>query len=435
MERRQDVRLRCRGQEATEAGVQGPELAAGRGEAYGEHLAGRLVSSGRQLGLDAVGICGARPFDEARRAIEDGLDAGRDAGMQFTYRNPARSCDPGRSLAGARALVVGAKGYARSSTKTELDSDGARRPTGSVAMYSWTDHYRALREALDGIVVQLAEEGWRAKVLADDNALVDRAAAVRAGIGWYGRNTNVLIPRHGSMFVLGSVVTDAPIESAEPVPADPLAVDSPGWADAKTPGPVRDGCGTCKKCVDACPTGALDGNGHLDARRCIAWLLQSPGTFPREFRVAAGNRIYGCDDCQNACPVNSVALRKKPAPPSEQDSVDNVDLITLLRATDQQLIDRFGRWYIPERDPSYIRRNALIALGNSADPASEEVADTLAGALRHREPLVRSHAVWAAARLGRADLMDLVTSDPDPDVLAELRASIHVEPRDRRVGR
>ena len=402
-------------------------MAESSGEAYGEDLASRLLLSGRRLGLDAVGICSARPFDEARRAIEDGLHAGWDAGMQFTYRNPARSCDPGRSLVGARALFVGAKGYARAPRKPRRDPTRPQRPAGSVAMYSWTDHYRSLREALDRIVAQLSDEGWRAKVLVDDNALVDRAAAVRAGIGWYGRNTNVLIPRHGSTFVLGSVVTDAPIEKAEPHPVDP-----PARPDVKTPGPVKDGCGSCRKCVDACPTGALDGDGHLDARRCIAWLLQSPGVFPREFRVAAGNRIYGCDDCQDACPVNIIALRRKQAPPAEEDSVDGVGLVDLLRATDEQLLDRFGRWYIPGRDPSYIRRNALIALGNSADPSSEDLADTLVGALRHREPMVRAHAVWAAARLGKPDLMDLVSSDPDPDVMAELRASTQVEAREQR---
>lgn len=396
------------------------------GEGYGERLAARLLTIGGERGLDACGICSARPFEEARRALESGLDEGRDGGMQFTYRNPARSSEPARALDGARALFVGAKGYARARRNSGGDGTRPRSATGSVAMYSWSDHYRSLRGALAGITEFLAEEGWNAKVLVDDNALVDRAAAVRAGIGWYGKNTNILIPRYGSMFVLGSVVTDAPIEVAEPAPVRYGVRD-----DAMTPGPVGDGCGSCRRCVEACPTGALDGDGHLDARRCLAWLLQAPGIFPRDLRIAAGTRIYGCDDCQDACPVNMVGLRRRPAPPAEEDALDEVDLVAMLNAGDHELIERYGRWYIPERNPSYLRRNALIALGNGADPGEPEVVDAVAASLRHRDSVVRAHAVWAAARLGRADLMDLVTGDADPDVIDELRASASVEVREQ----
>ena len=160
-------------------------------------------------------------------------------------------------------------------------------------MYSWIDHYRPLRIALQAVSDHLVAAGWRARVLVDDNALVDRPAAVRAGIGWYGKNSNVLLPGWGSWFVLGSVVTDAPLAE-------------PGSTSA-----VPDGCGACDRCLTACPTGAL-GAGELDARRCLAWLVQAPGVFPREHRVALGDRLYGCDDCQTVCPVN----RARPPPPS-----------------------------------------------------------------------------------------------------------------------
>ena len=285
-------------------------------------------------------------------------------------------------------------------------------------MYTWADHYSVLRGALGEIARHLETEGWRTKVLVDDNALVDRAAAVRAGLGWYGKNTNVLLPRHGSLFVLGSVVTDAPIETAQP------DVDPSPRPSTMTPGPVPDGCGTCKRCVDACPTGALDGEGHLDARLCLAWLLQAPGMFPRELRVAAGTRIYGCDDCQDACPVNRTALRRDAPPPAEENSLDEVDLIALLEADDGELLHRFGRWYIPKRDPNYLRRNALIALGNSADPASPPVRRAVSNALLHGKAVVRAHAVWAASRLGMGDLLEQMTGDSDPDVREEMAAAI-----------
>ena len=284
-------------------------------------------------------------------------------------------------------------------------------------MYSWTDHYSVLREALGELARYLEAQGWRAKVLVDDNALVDRAAAVRAGLGWYGKNTNVLLQGQGSLFVLGSVVTDAPIETAQP------DLDPTPRPPTMTPGPVPDGCGSCKRCVEACPTGALDGEGHLDARLCLAWLLQAPGIFPRHLRVAAGTRIYGCDDCQDACPVNRTALRRDAPPPADDDSLEDVDLIALLEADDSELLNRFGRWYIPKRDPNHLRRNALIALGNSADPASPAVGDAVSKALLHPEPVVRAHAVWAAARLGMGDRLKQLAGETDPDVREELLAA------------
>ena len=175
------------------------------------------------------------------------------------------------------------------------------RPTGTAGRKggwrctAWIDHYRPLRAALGRVAEHLQSAGWRARVVADDNALVDRAAAVRAGLGWYGKNTNVLLPGAGSWFVLGSVLTDAPLT-----------------AGTSSPRPVPDGCGSCQQCLTACPTGALVGAGQLDGRRCLAWLLQAPGVFPPEFRVALGDRMYGCDDCQTVCPINRMATRRHP---------------------------------------------------------------------------------------------------------------------------
>ena len=387
-------------------------------------LVAELEQIGVNAGLDACGVCSAHPFDEAALSLGEGLEAGRDGGMQFTYRNPARSTDPAVSLPGARAMFVGAKDYAR----CKRTRPGDHGPRATVAMYSWSDHYRTLREALGEVARRLEDDGWKARVLVDDNALVDRAAAVRAGIGWYGRNTNVLLPRRGSFFVLGSVVTDAPL-----APPDTDTHGTGPSARTMTPGPVPDGCGSCRRCVDSCPTGALDGAGHLDARLCLAWLLQAPGSFPRELRAAAGNRIYGCDDCQDSCPVNRAALRRVSPSPAGDESQDSVDILGLLASSDEELLREHGRWYIPKRDPSYLRRNALIALGNCGDPRSARVESALTSALRHPEPIVRAHAVWAAARLGRADLLYIVADESDPAVLEELRAAGEVKVRESAV--
>ncbi len=375
--------------------------ATGDAPAQLEALSSELEREGLAAGLDAVGVAPATAFEATRRHLEERKAAGLSASMQFTYRNPARSTAPARALPGARALVVGARSYRRQEPGGTAVGHGA---TGTVARYSWVDHYLPLRQALEVVADRLRAHGWRARVLADDNALVDREAAYRAGLGWYGKNTNLLLADRGSWFVLGAVVTDAPLPAS--------------------PGPVEDGCGTCARCLPACPTGALIAPGVLDARHCLAWLLQAEGVFPREHRMALGSRIYGCDECQEVCPANRLEIRLRPPPPSEPGAEATVELLEILEEPDDRaLLDRFGRWYIPARQPRYLRRNALVALGNVGDGRDPRVERALTGALHDPDPIVRGHAVWAAALLDRVDLIQSIAHREDhPLVRDELEA-------------
>jgi epoxyqueuosine reductase len=200
--------------------------------------------------------------------------------------------------------------------------------------------------------------------------------------------------------VLGAVVTNAPLPSEEQ--------------------PSADGCGACQRCLPACPTGAFIQPGVLDARRCLAWLLEAPGVFPTEHRVALGDRLYGCDDCQDACPINQKAARRLPPPAADGHDQPTADLLALLGSSDEELLKTYGRWYIPHRHPRYLRRNALVVLGNTADGRDPGVVDALCRALQSDDGIVRAHATWAAARLGRGDLLSQVVNDPDPAVQAEL---------------
>jgi epoxyqueuosine reductase len=367
-----------------------------------------LVALGHAHALDAVGIAPAAPFATTRRHLERRRAAGMHGGMAFTYRRPERSTDPGAALPGARAIVVGARGYRRSTPPSSTPTAAATRPatTGRVARYAWEDHYGPVRHALTVIADRLRADGWRCRVVADDNALVDREAAYRAGLGWYGKNANVLLPGHGSWFVLGSVITDAPLETA---------------TDR-----VPDGCGACTRCLDGCPTGAIVAPGVVDARHCLAWLLQVDGPFPAEHRVALGDRLYGCDDCQEVCPPNRRSDRAEPAADAPAEAEPEVDLVVLLSSTDHELLARHGRWYIPRREPRYLRRNALVVLGNVADPGDPAVAAALRRCLSDADPLVRGHAVWAARRMGRGDLLTTLIDEDDPSVRVELAAPVAV---------
>lgn len=364
------------------------------------------LEAGRRAGLAEVGTCTARPFDATRSVLEERRSAGLHGGMAFTYRNPARSTDPSRALPGARSLVVGALRHG-SGTSTAERARVSGAGSARVARYAAADHYGALRDALGAVAEVLRRDGWKAVVLADDNALVDRAAAHRAGIGWYGKSTNLLLRGRGSWFVLGAVLTDADLGG--------------------DPEPVADGCGTCERCITSCPTGAIVAPGVVDARRCLSWLLQATGPFPVEHREALGDRIYGCDDCQEVCPPNRRADRTDGADgpssgvlaaagpeasggPTGVVAVDApgqaVDVAWLLDAPDDELLGRVGRWYVPRRDPRYLRRNALVVLGNVADGSDPAVGAILERYLDCGDELLVEHAAWAARAVGRTDLVD-----------------------------
>ena len=367
-----------------------------------------LVALGRTAGLAAVGVARAEILEPARTVLHLRKQAGMAGSMQFTYRNPDRSTDPSQIMAGARSIVAGAWPYGHWRRPD--------RPAGvaaAVARYSWHDHYDDLEHALAPIADRLVEAGHRVRIVADTNQLVDRHVAWASGIGWYGKNSNLLLPGAGSWFVLGAVVTDAELAPTGP--------------------PLVDGCGSCSQCIDDCPTTAIVAPGVVDATRCLAWIVQAGGTIPIGYREVIGNRIYGCDDCQDVCPPNRAADRAPGPDVAEASNTVSemerawVDVRWLLTAGDDEITARHGRWYIADRNVDHLRRTALVVLANVAIPSNREVTTLLERYLRHPEPMLRAHAVWAAKRLGRIDLLPLPAEETDESVMAELSAS--VEPR------
>ena len=350
------------------------------------------------LGLTALGVTSAEPFVETRTEIERRKELGLHGGMQFTFRNPKRSTTPKMIMGEANSLIVGA--LRTPAPRLEKANTDAVR----IAAYARKDYYSVLRNALSVIAEMLKKDGWKAQVVADENSLVDRAAAIRAGIGWHGKNGNVLIPGQGSWFVLGSIVTNIALPPSEKVQQD---------------------CGVCKRCIDACPTGAIIEPGVVDARKCIAWLVQAPGIIPHEYRESIGQRIYGCDDCQEICPEG----REGRDVEFDQDVEADYPVEQILEAEDEELLERFSSWYIAERNPRYLRRNALVAIGNSNETENIAFKSLLNRYLLNPDPLLRSHAAWASIRLGHKELVDLAKNDSDPlvseeVVLAELEGSI-----------
>ena len=317
-----------------------------------------------ELGLDAIGVARAEPYVETERHIRERRARGLFADMKFTMAQPERSCHPETLLPGARTVVSAALCYW--APEPERGAGEGRLPR-----YTWHDGYAELREKLQELGRRL---GGNYRVLVDANQHVDREAAARSGVGFYGKNTLLITRRHGSWVVLGTLVTDVDL-----APTPPLATD----------------CGDCRLCIDACPTNALAEAGTLDATRCLSYWSQAPAAIPPDYREHMGEQVYGCDICQDVCPWNRGVEKRRGD--DERGTGAHVSLVEWLTLDADELRRRYDRLYVPGNDGRWLRRNALVAAGNVG---GEEVRDAVAAYAESDDELLREHAEWALARLG-----------------------------------
>jgi len=322
---------------------------------------------GSELGFDAIGVARAEAYSETERHIVERRARGLDAGMKFTMAQPERSCHPETLLPGARSVVSVAHCYWAPEQPLEPGE-------GRLARYTWSDAYAGLREKLDELGRRL---GGGYRVLVDANQHVDREAAARSGVGFYGKNTMLITRRYGSWVVLGTLVTDVELEATPPLDAD---------------------CGDCRLCVDACPTGALDEPGTLDANRCLSYWTQAPEPIPVPYRAALGAQVYGCDICQDVCPWNRGVQKRRRH--ETESAAGHVDLVAWLEEDGAALVASFDRLYVPRNDARFLRRNALVALGNTAhdDMSGNEHRDLLLRYAEGDDELLADHARWALER-------------------------------------
>jgi epoxyqueuosine reductase len=319
----------------------------------------------RELGIDVVGAAPAEPYDETERHIRERQARGLFARMRFTMAQPEVSCHPESLFPGARTVVSAALCYYAPGPEPASGE-------GRLPRYAWKDHYAELRTKLEALGERI---GGRYRVLVDANQHVDREGAARSGVGFYGKNTLLITRRFGSWVVLGTLVTDAAIEASAPLELD---------------------CGSCTRCIEACPTGALDEAGVLDSTRCLSYWTQAPGAVPEPYREALRDRVYGCDICQDVCPWNRGIEKRRDDAPLPDDAEPVVSLLEWLQASDEDLREGYDRLYFPRNDPRYLRRNALIAAGNSGDSG---LAGAVADYEEHPDKLMRDHARWARERL------------------------------------
>jgi epoxyqueuosine reductase len=322
----------------------------------------RLAES---LGLDAVGAARVEPYVETERHIRERRRAGLFADMRFTTARPEVSCHPELLLEGARTIVAAAICYYVPGSMGGADQ-------GRLPRYAWRDHYADLRGRLGELGERL---GGRYRVLVDENDHVDREAAVRAGIAFYGKNTLAITKSFGSWVVLGVVLTEAEIE-----PSPRLDLD----------------CGNCRLCIDACPTGALDEPGVLDATRCLSYWTQAPHAIPEEYRPELGDMVYGCDVCQDVCPWNRGVEKRRRSLSLPDDAEPTVALRDWLQPDGDRLVRSFERLYVPRKQARWLVRNALVAAGNVGSAELEPLVQQHASS---EDPMLSEVASWAFERL------------------------------------
>ncbi|HEY0971107.1 MAG TPA: tRNA epoxyqueuosine(34) reductase QueG [Gemmatimonadales bacterium] len=330
-----------------------------------------LKAQGYGLGFDLVGIARLGPVGTAPE-FERWLARGHAADMQWLERGAARRADTRLPVPGARSAVVVALEY------------GGREPSGPVSRYARGDDYHDLvverLRALQEWASERAGYPIPGRAYSDTGPILERDLARRAGLGWFGKNTMLINPERGSFFFLGALLLDLDLEPDAPFDADR--------------------CGSCTRCLDACPTGALVGPRELDARLCISYLtIELRGSIPEELRECMGGLMYGCDVCQEVCPWNKSFARELEEPAfAAREALRGRDARTLAREvlamTQEEFSAAFRKSPVKRTKLRGMKRNAAVVLGNVG---TAEDVDVLTRALDDEEPLVREHAAWARA--------------------------------------
>lgn len=360
-----------------------------------------IKSTIRSLGFDEVGV--SRPHPQTFRYFRQWIEKNRHGEMSYLARRLEERQNPTLLLDDVRSAIVVAKRY----LTVHLHTNHPK--AGIVSRYAWgADYHEVIGDGLSRATQWLRERTHgvaRSRYYVDTGPLLERDLAAQAGIGWFGKHTNLLSRRLGNWFFLGVILTTLEIEPDAPVSAH---------------------CGTCQRCLDACPTNAFISPYVLDARRCISYLtIELKGPIPRDLRPLMGARIFGCDDCLEVCPWNRFAQPVDQAEFYPRDRLNAPDLIELLSLDQAEFSKRFRGSPVKRTKRRGLLRNVAVALGNVGD---SEAVPALTKALSDSEALIRGHAAWALGRIGgdtaKQGLRDAQRNETDPWVLEEIALAL-----------
>lgn len=361
--------------------------------------AGRIKAQAYALGFDLAGIARLGPVGTFP-AFEQWLSRGLGGDMAWLRRDAALRRDTRLPHRGARAAIVVALDY------------GGRQPAGTLARYArGRDYHGVMKERLHALLKWLeSETGSRVsgRPYVDTGPILERDLARLAGLGWFGRNTMLINPRRGSFLFLGALFVDLELEADPPF--------------------AEEHCGTCRRCVDACPTAAIGDEGVLDATRCISYLtIEKRGPIPPQWRRPIGTLVYGCDICQDVCPWNVRFASEARDPDLTTGSLEgSPDPVALLRMDAAAFQRRFGGTAVTRAGRQGLSRNAAVALGNRGAPGDvEALAQSMA---LEPDPVVRAHAAWALGAIGTPEALTTLHArlgeERDESVLREIEAAL-----------
>ena len=364
-----------------------------------------LRDEASRLGLDALGIARLAPNSELEARLRYFLAEGRHGDMDWMQANADRRGDPIRLWADAKSAIMVGQSYAPGDNPLEALG---MRDRGVISVYAkGRDYHDVIKKKIKLLARRFAAfSGAEVKVFVDTAPLMEKPLAAKAGLGWQGKHTNLVSRTHGSWLFLGAILTTAELE--------------PDAAE-------MDHCGSCRRCLDICPTKAFPHPYQLDARRCLAYLtVEHKGHIAAEFRIPMGNRIFGCDDCLAVCPWNKFAAAATELRFAARDGDGNPPLAELLALDEGAFRLRFAGTPVKRTGRNRVLRNALIAAGNSGD---RSLAGLVIARLGDASPIVRAMAVWAARRLlSEAELTPFrrqyLANETDPDVAAEWTLAI-----------
>ena len=322
----------------------------------------------RRAGFEACGFVAAQAAPH-RQPFVRWLEEGSHADMHWLARNPERRTDPRNVLAGCQTVIVLAKNYFQGGPNP--------RQNGRIARYAYgEDYHEPMLSAMEPISEFLTQRGGTQKAYVDTGPILERDFAAESGVAWQGKSTMCLSQGLGTWFFLGTILTTLSIEA-----------DSP----------ARNRCGSCTRCIDACPTQAITGPYRLDARRCISYhTIENKGSIPLEYRSAIGDRIYGCDDCLEACPWNRFAAATRENRFLMPPEVQSKDLRSLAALSEDEFRSLFRRSPIRRIKRNRFVRNVCVALGNVGTEDDLPVLRRLAG---DADSLVAEHANWAIEKI------------------------------------
>lgn len=367
-------------------------------------LKAEIIAFSKEIGIDKIGFTSADPFLELKNRLYTQRELNYQSG--FEEEDIEKRTTPELLLSGAQSIISIALAYPSKLKDAPRSTKADRR--GLFCRASWgMDYHHILRDRLNKLEAYILEKVPEAKIksMVDTGELSDRAVAERAGIGWSGKNCAVITPEFGSYVYLGEMITTIPFPSDQP---------------------VEDMCGTCTKCLDACPTGALVQGGQINAKKCIGFLTQTKGFIEDEYRVKIGNRVYGCDTCQMVCPHNKgkdfhFHFEMDPDP-----EVVKPQLKSLLFIGNKEFKEKFGPLAGSWRGKKPIQRNAIIALAHYKD---DTVIDDLAKVLvEDSRPVLRGTAAWAIGKIGAPQSKEILVRakerEKDEDVLNEIEKGL-----------